>query len=85
MSLTEVILSYLSESHKTNKNLIELYNTLTIPNLSKLKDLFYSFFASIPHDWYRKNTYLPKTRKSTLSAWNSPEMKRILRIMNGKN
>ncbi|MCB1156548.1 MAG: ATP-binding protein [Leptospiraceae bacterium] len=56
MSFTEVILNYLSDGNKTNKNLIELHKILTIPDLPGLKDLFYSFFASIPHNWYRKNT-----------------------------
>jgi len=26
-----------------------------IRNIDRLKDVFHAFFASIPHDWYRKN------------------------------
>ena len=56
MSLTSVILSSLSKNNRVNKNTSELYLLLKDSNLNKIKDIFYSFFASIPHDWYRKNT-----------------------------
>jgi len=32
-----------------------LFNILKSGSLDELKNLFHSFFASIPHDWYRKN------------------------------
>ncbi len=35
---------------------LDLYQCLTTNNLNRLKELFIRFFASIPHDWYRKNT-----------------------------
>ncbi len=56
MSLTSVILSALSKNKKVNRNSAELYTLLKDSQLDRIKDIFYSFFASIPHDWYRKNT-----------------------------
>ena len=32
-----------------------LYRLLRANNLAGLKDLFHAFYATIPHDWYRKN------------------------------
>ncbi len=32
-----------------------LYKLLLAHDVAGLKDLFYAFYASIPHDWYRKN------------------------------
>ncbi|MCB1180041.1 MAG: ATP-binding protein [Leptospiraceae bacterium] len=56
-SLTDVILKFLAkDSQPKENNKINLYEILQDNNLQKLKDVFYSFFASIPHDWYRKNT-----------------------------
>ncbi len=37
------------------KNFIKLYQILKKSDLDGLKDVFYSFFASIPHDWHRKS------------------------------
>ena len=56
-SLTSVILSSLSGiGSRVNKIKISVYETLSKNDLQGLKNIFYSFFASIPHDWYRKNT-----------------------------
>ena len=33
----------------------QLYRLLQAKNLPALKDLFHAFYATIPHDWYRKN------------------------------
>jgi len=33
----------------------QLYRLLQAQNLPALKDLFHAFYATIPHDWYRKN------------------------------
>jgi hypothetical protein len=55
-SLTSVILNYLlNTGSKSNKIRFSLYETLQTNDLNRLKDVFYSFFSSIPHDWYRKN------------------------------
>ena len=55
MSFNDYILAYFAESYsKKEKNLINLYKILSANELHKLKDLFSAFFASIPHDWYRK-------------------------------
>ncbi|MCD6395991.1 MAG: AAA family ATPase [Spirochaetaceae bacterium] len=55
MSLTDTILKFLS-----NRNIVKeqnnLYDAMFDADLNKLKDIFHSFFASIPSDWYRKNT-----------------------------
>ncbi len=56
-SLTDVILTYLAkDTQPKEKNKVDLYEALQENDLLKLKNIFYSFFASIPHDWYRKNT-----------------------------
>ena len=36
-------------------NVSRLYDILMVDDLPALRELFHSFFASIPHDWYRKN------------------------------
>ncbi len=57
ISLTDYILGKLVESNiKKSKNHISLYKAMENGDLEKLKDIFHSFFASIPSDWYRKNT-----------------------------
>jgi hypothetical protein len=56
-SLTDVILNYLvTIGTPKENNKIRLFEVLEENNLDQLKTVFYSFFASIPHDWYRKNT-----------------------------
>lgn len=57
-SLTSRILQYLNSSNLTESTKIRtgLYDILLSGDLKQLKDLFFRFFASIPHDWYRKNT-----------------------------
>jgi hypothetical protein len=32
-----------------------LYQALLALDFEKVREVFHSFFASIPHDWYRKN------------------------------
>ena len=56
MSLTDFILQYLTNQvSKKDAVKIDLYEILEENRLNDLKKVFYSFFASIPHDWYRKN------------------------------
>ncbi len=55
-SLTGVILKFLTDSSKNAKVKSALYQILQSGDLPKLRDVFHSFFSSIPHDWYRKNT-----------------------------
>jgi hypothetical protein len=57
-SLTSRILQYLNSSNLTESTKIRtgLYDILLSGDLKQLKDFFFRFFASIPHDWYRKNT-----------------------------
>ncbi len=38
-----------------DKHKLALMRVLQKNELDKLKDIFHAFFASIPHDWYRKN------------------------------
>lgn len=57
MSLTDYILNKLVKSNvKKSKNQISLYKAMEEGKPDKLKNIFHSFFASIPSDWYRKNT-----------------------------
>ncbi|WP_300673776.1 ATP-binding protein [Desulfoluna sp.] len=55
-SLTDYLLSQLSQN-RVKKQAIksDLYDALCEMNLDALPLIFHSFFASIPHDWYRKN------------------------------
>ncbi|TYT75009.1 ATP-binding protein [Desulfobotulus mexicanus] len=56
MSLTEFILGYFISSPKIQIDSgMKLYRLIEANKIDELKDLFYTFFASIPHDWYRKN------------------------------
>ncbi|WP_462269000.1 ATP-binding protein [Desulfobacter sp.] len=41
--------------NEQDKNKLDLFDALETNNLDRLKDIFHAFFASIPHDWYRKN------------------------------
>ncbi|TWI66925.1 PD-(D/E)XK nuclease superfamily protein [Desulfobotulus alkaliphilus] len=56
MSLTEFILGYFISSPKIQIDSgMKLYRLIEANKIDELKELFYAFFASIPHDWYRKN------------------------------
>ena len=56
-SLTDVILHFLTNTITPNQdNKIKLFDSLKKGNLDNLQKIFHAFFASIPHDWYRKNT-----------------------------
>lgn len=56
ISLTDYILNFLSKNAlEKEKTQTLVYNALQENRLTELKNIFYSFFASIPHDWYRKN------------------------------
>ncbi len=55
-SLTSHILDFLvKEPTIQSRNRKSLLQILTTGSLNSLRTLFHSFFASIPHDWYRKN------------------------------
>ena len=55
-SLTDGILNSLSHSVTPKENAkLALLASLEEGNISKLKSIFHTFFASIPHDCYRKN------------------------------
>ena len=55
-SLTDGILNSLSQSITPKENAkLALFQSLEQGNISNLKTILQSFFASIPHDWYRKN------------------------------
>lgn len=56
MSFTESALHYFSQaSLATQNNLSRLYDLLAADDFDSLREVFQAFFASIPHDWYRKN------------------------------
>jgi len=56
-SLNDSLLSYLTDefSVKESKK-TELYDLLCLNDINSLQTLFHAFYASIPNDWYRKNT-----------------------------
>ena len=55
-SLNDVILTFLSSLvSEKEKNKSRLYRILYAGEVEKLKDLFHSFFASIPYNWYTNN------------------------------
>jgi hypothetical protein len=55
-ALNDYFLADLVRSGATQeRNKLDLYRILKAADLSALKELFSRFFASIPHDWYRKN------------------------------
>jgi len=55
-SLTDYMLTQLSDDAITKQKIQgNLYDALKKNDIEKMKFIFHSFFASIPHDWYRKN------------------------------
>lgn len=56
MSLTNSILTALVPNQtKKTENQLALYESLEIGNVANLENIFKNIFASIPHDWFRKN------------------------------
>jgi hypothetical protein len=56
MSLNDALLSYISKRQSAKeKNRIALFEVLKANNFRQMEELFQSFFAAIPHDWFRKN------------------------------
>ena len=55
-SLNNAILSTLAQDRLAKtRNQSRLIDALVANDLDSLRDIFHAFFASIPHDWYRKN------------------------------
>jgi hypothetical protein len=55
-SLNNAILSTLAQDRLAKtRNQSNLIDALLANDLDELRDIFQAFFASIPHDWYRKN------------------------------
>jgi len=55
-SLNNALLFYLDfDASKITKTELEIKQIFKEKNIDRLKDAIYTFFASIPHDWYRKN------------------------------
>lgn len=55
-SFNDAFLTYLTPSPALKDRAeIGLIRALQSNDVGKIKDILYSFFASIPHDWYRKN------------------------------
>jgi len=55
-SLNNALLFYLDfDASKITKTELNIKQILKDKYIDKLKDVIYTFFASIPHDWYRKN------------------------------
>jgi hypothetical protein len=50
------VLDYLSQKFiEKERNIEKLYKIFIENQIQALKDLFHSFFASIPYEWYTKN------------------------------
>ncbi len=55
MSFTDAVLNFLAERNSEKERLIDrLYDALEANDFEGLQKIFSAFFASIPHDWYRK-------------------------------
>nr|WP_319540010.1 PD-(D/E)XK nuclease domain-containing protein [uncultured Methanospirillum sp.] len=54
-SFSQLLLEILVGTSEQSANQMQSDSVLNSGNTDRLKDIFYSFFASIPHDWYRKN------------------------------
>lgn len=55
-SLCNAILSHLGQDRVAKtRNQSAILDALMANDLDQLREIFHSFFASIPHDWYRKN------------------------------
>ena len=55
-SLNEVLLTKLVQNNEAQTlQTVRLYDLLMANDFVGLKDLFHSFFASIPHQWYTRN------------------------------
>lgn len=56
MSLNNYLLLYVTKnSSDKEKNRIALVKLIKANDVAGMEQLFHSFFASIPHDWFRKN------------------------------
>ncbi len=56
LSLTDYLLdNFTNNLVQKERNVTRLHELLDEDDINSLKELFYAFFASIPHDWYRKN------------------------------
>lgn len=54
-AFSQLMLTSLTEKGNISANQVRLANLLSAGDMGGLKEVFHSFFASIPHDWYRKN------------------------------
>ena len=56
MSLNDSLLAHCSvRSSAKERNIVALYRALEANDLDGVKDIFHSFYASIPVDWFRRN------------------------------
>ncbi len=57
LSLNDSILRYLTDLNSGKEdNKIRLFEILEGSDIDELRNVFHSFFASIPYEWYTKNT-----------------------------
>jgi hypothetical protein len=54
-AFSQLMLTSLTNKGNISANQVRLANLLSAGDVGGLKEVFHSFFASIPHDWYRKN------------------------------
>ncbi|MDR3159677.1 MAG: PD-(D/E)XK nuclease domain-containing protein [Zoogloeaceae bacterium] len=47
--------AWIGNPHKAEESRFALYDALEINDFERIREIFFSLYASIPHDWYRKN------------------------------
>ena len=58
-SLTDTVLGYLVQAKsEKERNVLACYDALQALDVVRLREIFHTFFASIPYDWYRKNEFV---------------------------
>jgi hypothetical protein len=46
---------WVGNPQKATQSSFELYEALEINDFERIREIFFSLYASIPHDWFRKN------------------------------
>ncbi|MDR2091777.1 MAG: ATP-binding protein [Azoarcus sp.] len=52
---SHVMEAWIGNPHKAEESRFALYDALEINDFARIREIFFSLYASIPHDWYRKN------------------------------
>ncbi|MDR1062357.1 MAG: ATP-binding protein [Azoarcus sp.] len=52
---SSVMGAWIGNPHKAEQSRFALYDALEINDFERIREIFFSLYASIPHDWFRKN------------------------------